>query len=148
QKACFRAHFIGYAVPLRPAHGAEQHGVRRKRPLHVGFGNGRAMCVISRATNKTGFGLKPCIELGVQYIDEPGYLDHGLGADAVTWKKKKLARCHGYSSLLRHKTGLLAKLHGSIPQVDRLHGCSWSLGKMWCWRAALLGRRHEGWMIR
>ena len=105
QQARFRPVLVRHLVPLRPAHGAEQHSVS-----HLGLGNrlichGHAVLVVADAAHKRGFRLERDFALLIEKRNHALHLRHNFGADAVTWEQQEGVGGHGASSRCKGLSG-------------------------------------------
>ena len=90
---------IGHALPLRAAHGAENHRVGGLRLRHGGVGDGDLVGVVAGAADQPLFGLEPREPVRIHPADELLDLGHHLGADAVAGKKQEFVPGHGEGGL-------------------------------------------------
>ena len=97
QEASFGAVDIGHLVPARAAYGAKKNRIGCLGFLHIFFGNGFAMGVVSATTDKAAIGL----ELGDALLAHPGNdgfnFGHDFRADTVTGEEEEIVGGHGIS---------------------------------------------------
>ena len=104
QQAGFGTVLIGDLIPLRPADGAEHHGIGLLRLRHRRVGDRDAVRVIGRSAHQIAIDLKfDGVALGVEEGDETLNLGNRLDANTVAGKKQKRVRGHGLTVLRRVK---------------------------------------------
>ena len=94
QQSRLRPHLIWHAVPFRPAHRAEDHGVGRVRLGHGLIGDRDLVGVIAGAPDQSFLGVEPRRAARVHPGDELFHLGHHLGADTVPGEEKELVSRH------------------------------------------------------
>jgi hypothetical protein len=88
---------VGNGVPLRPADGAEDHGVGGLGLVHRRLGDRDPVRVEGGAADEVGGRLEPPLgALRVEKGDDALDFGHGLHTDAVARQQQQLERGHGW----------------------------------------------------